>query len=164
MCKGCVRDCFPERGRSVLESGFYHVNFASCAGCGERSQSLLQGKDAKPQVEDGDGDGDDGTYEETIEFDHQCDKCKHVIAQHYYQFKVLPGGQQEYVMSCSLCGKGEDLGSAWGKAASTGDHAQIATQVVPPVEIFAGLKLSTTHHPTHPHHHADKQEDEGEWD
>ncbi|KAH9259391.1 hypothetical protein BASA81_002434 [Batrachochytrium salamandrivorans] len=162
MCKGCVRDCFPERGRSVLESGFYHINFASCVGCGERSQSLFQGKDAKPQVlqgDDNDNDGED-TYEETIEFEHQCDKCKHVIAQHYYQFKILPSGQQEYVMSCSLCGKGEDLGSAWGNANTAGDRSQLATQVIPPTEIFAGLKLSTMHH------HADKpegQEEEEEW-
>lgn len=156
MCKLCLREPFPERGRTVLESGFYLVNFMSCAQCGQRSQSLFQGREATPQVEE-----DDDAYEETIEFDHKCDSCQHVIAPHYYQFKVITGESeaQEYLMSCSLCGKGED---------STLVHARLdksSTVVVlkhaepeSMSKVFAGLQLNLAATA------AQDDGSEGEWD
>lgn len=154
MCKLCLREPFPERGRTVLESGFYLVNFLSCVQCGQRSQSLFQGREAIPQVEQV-----DGAYEETIEFDHKCDACQHVIAPHYYQFKVITGEAQEYLMSCSLCGKGEDstLVHARQDKSSTVvvlKHAEPESMS----KVFAGLQLNlaTTA--------AQDDGSEGEWD
>ena len=108
MCKQCLRDAFPARHRTTLEGGSYILNFAGCHACGKRTDFLSEKSRIREEVEDADED-DPHSYEETIEFDHCCASCNHVVAKHFYEFRIWREGLvQRFSMSCALCGSGED--------------------------------------------------------
>lgn len=50
-------------------------------------------------------DGD--TETEIVTFNHVCNGCGAVIAEHYYEFAVTPN-KQIYLMDCILCGRGSE--------------------------------------------------------
>ena len=171
MCVKCLAEAFPDRERTVLESGHYLLNFVGCAKCSERTERLGVAS-RKHEEEEGDEAGD---FEETIEFDHACSKCGHVIASHYYCFRVrAEAGQQEYSMSCALCGKGEDVqriiptGGVGGADEEERDEERKATKPIsakdeesvtaPFASLMAGLNLSGAAQSQA------KENDDAEWD
>ena len=107
MCIECLKEAFPERLRSCLESGSYLINYNGCHACKDRSQFIAVTDQVRTEDEE-----DIDTYEEAIEYIHRCSCCKHIIAHHFYQFRFLPNGNQEYMMTCALCGKGQDTSHA----------------------------------------------------
>jgi len=109
MCVGCLREAFPERERSTLERGSFMLNFAGCKQCGARDDFLVEQKRRREETED----ETEQSFEETIEYEHCCKRCGHVVAQHMYEFRVVQlGTVQEFSMSCALCGKGEHTSSS----------------------------------------------------
>ena len=132
MCRECLLEPQPDRGRSALESGAFVANFAGCGKCGVRGAALGVGRKARTveeedvdvdvdlDVDAGEGGSAGGTgtgtttrtrhatvrFTETIAFDHVCGACGHVVATHEYEFVVEPNGVQTHEMACVLCGKG----------------------------------------------------------
>jgi len=103
MCVHCLREAFPERHRCTLERGTYFLNFAGCYQCKQRNDFPIETsrttKEEKSEEE----------MEETIEYDHTCKQCNHVIARHFYSYTENHEAEiQDYNMSCALCGKGND--------------------------------------------------------
>ncbi|XP_041070839.1 protein Churchill isoform X1 [Carcharodon carcharias] len=113
MCGGCVQKEYPERyslsygigvmqrlllfqGNTCLENGSFLLNYVGCAECSKRDFVLIANRTQ---------DDDDG--EELVTYDHVCQNCHHIIAQHEYTFTVVDD-YQEYTMLCMLCGKAED--------------------------------------------------------
>jgi hypothetical protein len=99
MCIDCVLSVRPDRGSTCLETGQYLLNYKCCHKCGKRG--ALQATNTGGAEED---NSDDGSYEETVTFDHTCKDCGHVICEHFYKFEVQ-GNRQDYMMDCVLCGK-----------------------------------------------------------
>jgi len=95
MCRECVKEEYPDRGRTCLEKGCYLFNFISCTGCGKKEVTQIN------HNENNEAD------EEVITFEHACSHCGHVVASHVYNFTVSDG-YQEYSMDCLLCGTAED--------------------------------------------------------
>lgn len=120
MCKQCLREAFPERQRTTLDTGAYHLNFAGCSQCHQRGDFLKETNRRTEETEHNDegldAEEDDPDFmllqfEETIEYSHSCPSCNHIVAEHFYEFKLLKQNRstvQEFTMSCSLCGKGQD--------------------------------------------------------
>jgi hypothetical protein len=164
MCVKCLLEAFPDRERMTLEAGYYFVNFGGCAQCREpRSAGVLVTKRERAEEEDED------SYEETIEYEHTCAKCSHVIASHYYCFRVRTDlGQQEHSMSCALCGKGEDVQSILpGKPSlpSTQERPQVAEEPSATTSVSAlltGMTLKGVPSAQQAKAAADEEEDQ-EW-
>lgn len=106
MCQKCLHEAFPKRHRTALDSGAYILNYASCAKCGNGAsgQGLSCLNSVGRKVEEDENEEDD-EYEETVTYQHCCAQCGHVVAEHYYRFNVSDE-MQDYLMECSLCGKG----------------------------------------------------------
>ncbi|XP_019642696.1 PREDICTED: protein Churchill-like [Branchiostoma belcheri] len=83
-------------GHTCLESGSYLMNFASCAHCNKKELIKIHNKEEREEEQ-----------EQVITYQHLCQNCDHVIAEHEYRFCVEEG-YQEYQMTCLLCGSGED--------------------------------------------------------
>ncbi|XP_048456400.1 protein Churchill [Rhincodon typus] len=84
------------QGNTCLENGSFLLNYVGCAECRKRDFVLITNRTQ---------DDDDG--EEIVTYDHVCQNCHHIIAQHEYTFTVVDD-YQEYTMLCMLCGKAED--------------------------------------------------------
>ena len=86
------------------------MNVKSCISCGTRGRLRVENR-IKTETEDTD-DLDDSEFEEEVTFVHVCDNCNHEVAKHLYSFTVgkEDGGLtvQNYIMACSLCGRGGD--------------------------------------------------------
>ncbi|XP_025105280.1 protein Churchill-like [Pomacea canaliculata] len=95
MCLECVKEEFPERETTCLESGSYLLNYAGCQNCSAKDLQIMNRICTEEDEE------------ELITYQHVCSQCNHVVANHEYTFKV-EGEYQEYEMSCMLCGNGED--------------------------------------------------------
>ena len=110
MCKDCLLELFPDRGDCCLDEGHYLMNVKSCISCGTRGRLRVENR-IKTETEDTD-DLDDSEFEEEVTFVHVCDNCNHEVAKHLYSFTVgkEDGGLivQNYIMACSLCGRGGD--------------------------------------------------------
>jgi hypothetical protein len=111
MCKHCVKDPFVERFRCTMERGSYMLNFAGCFECKSRNDFLLEKNRNQTITEAGDdSEGEEAAeYEESIEYDHCCKSCGHLVAKHFYEFTIKEKTNQEFTMSCALCGKGGDV-------------------------------------------------------
>jgi len=90
---------------------------------------------------DGEGDVGSDEYEEEATYDHVCTQCGHVIAQHYYAFRVCRQVDecakrtgrvtQEYYMECTLCGKGMDESIVCREEGLTAQPVAVAVAVAP---------------------------------
>ncbi|XP_019642754.1 PREDICTED: protein Churchill-like isoform X1 [Branchiostoma belcheri] len=89
MCQNCVNNVFPDRGHTCLESGSYLMNFASCAQCNKKELIKIHNKEEREEEQ-----------EQVITYQHLCQNCDHVIAEHEYRFCVEEG-YQEYQMTVS---------------------------------------------------------------
>ncbi|WAR18262.1 CHUR-like protein [Mya arenaria] len=87
MCRSCVKEEYPDRESVCLESGSYMMNYAGCSQCGESSAIVMVNKQT---TEDEDG-------QEVITYQHICQSCSHVIANHEHVFHV----EDDYQM-CSV--------------------------------------------------------------
>jgi len=113
MCKNCVKQQYPQRGRLCSESGAYLANFTGCCVCqgninidNQRiSKNVL--REIRRQTIDAGQDSDEDEDKELIKFDHACIQCNHVVANHLHEFWV-EDGYQEYRMECTLCGVAQD--------------------------------------------------------
>jgi len=102
MCKDCVYEEFVDREGTVCEDGAYVLNLKVCAACQKRGRVRNV---EKKSTEDEKGN-------ETIEFDHVCEWCGHVIAHHHYELTIDEKRRmQVYSMECMLCGTAEDTRS-----------------------------------------------------
>ena len=102
MCQKCVKQQYPQRDRTCLESGSYILNFRGCTQCGVREPMNVKNKECTT----------DDSGDENIQYEHVCSQCGHVVAHHMYSFTVVEG-DQEYEMNCLLCGTGEDTVAAF---------------------------------------------------
>ncbi|XP_052770090.1 protein Churchill-like isoform X2 [Mya arenaria] len=73
------------------------MNYAGCSQCGESSAIVMVNKQT---TEDEDG-------QEVITYQHICQSCSHVIANHEHVFHV-EDDYQVYGMYCLLCGQADD--------------------------------------------------------
>lgn len=64
MCRHCVCEVRPERGRVCLDTGAYLINFQQCSQCEKRGPIEVH------QREQTEVDEDD-VYEETVDFQRQ---------------------------------------------------------------------------------------------
>lgn len=96
MCVKCVKHERPDRGSSMVEKGAYMANFVGCAECKHVSIMLGVSKEERKDTE----------MSNELKYDHICQQCSHVIAQHWYRF-VCTDDQHSYRMVCDLCGEGE---------------------------------------------------------
>ena len=80
----------------VLYNIFHFLFCTGCKDCGPREIIKISNK----KVEDDD-------EHENISYNHTCNSCSHVIAEHEYTFSVMDF-EQDYSMNCLLCGTGED--------------------------------------------------------
>lgn len=88
MCRACLKTAFPERHRCTSSDGALMHNFSGCAVCKSQCTTLLVLNHTASEEEDGDG------YEESVEFDHGCSKCRHIVARHIYEFRASAQGGQ----------------------------------------------------------------------
>ena len=106
MCKHCIKKQFPDRADTCLDTGHYLVNCNVCHECKQRGNLTIAQKVIQEEEEDTD-------YEETTTYNHVCNSCNHVVAEHYYQFTISVDNNgvtfQNYIMACALCGKGGDI-------------------------------------------------------
>ena len=114
------------------------LNFAGCAACGQRSDFLDELKRTRTEEDD------DETYEESIEFEHCCKSCNHLVAKHSYDFRIVQQGQvQEFSMSCALCGKGEDVSSSLPvEQVREQAHIDIVLEMPPSIVVFPSILAS----------------------
>lgn len=96
MCKECVKEVFKDRERTCLETGTWWMNYKGCKECHSMSDLIVT--EYKKEEDD--------TSEE-ITYKHVCKKCGHEVAEHSYSF-AIEDDEQEYIMSCLLCGNGGD--------------------------------------------------------
>jgi hypothetical protein len=106
MCNKCLKTLSPDRGNTCYDTGVYFQNFKSCDSC---KQVNIPIKKIASQQE---------THQETeesVQFDHICPECSHIIAKHSYTFTLVGESieeqAQESTMDCNLCGIGQD--SQW---------------------------------------------------
>ncbi|XP_031551034.1 protein Churchill-like [Actinia tenebrosa] len=97
MCRDCVKEELPDRGRMCVENGSYLWNYECCKECGKKEPIEITNR-----TEEDDND------EELVTYKHVCTICGHVIAEHTYTFSV-DEEYQAYTMTCLLCGRGSDL-------------------------------------------------------
>ncbi|XP_060554801.1 protein Churchill-like [Ruditapes philippinarum] len=97
MCNACVKEEFPDRESICLDNGSYMLNFAGCANCGEKSSITTINR----QTSEDDAD------EEIITYQHICQSCSHVVANHEHVFRIEED-YQVYEMLCLLCGRSDD--------------------------------------------------------
>ncbi|XP_013411167.1 protein Churchill [Lingula anatina] len=97
MCLDCVKEEYPDRETVCIETGSYLMNFAKCAHCNNLGDVKIVNR--TEEEEDG---------EELITYQHVCQECGHIIANHRYSFYVEDDEYQMYEMECLLCGRGED--------------------------------------------------------
>ncbi|XP_071962079.1 protein Churchill-like [Antedon mediterranea] len=94
MCFDCMKQAFPNRGETCLDSGSYLMNFQGCSECQKKEQMKVQERRVETDEDD----------VETIVYQHVCGNCGHFIAEHKYTFYV-DEDYQEYEMYCRLCGR-----------------------------------------------------------
>ncbi|ELT95755.1 hypothetical protein CAPTEDRAFT_113391 [Capitella teleta] len=97
MCNGCVKEEFPDRDSMCLEEGAYFLNFKFCSQCHKKDDVLVISNRIREEIGD----------VESINYQHVCQNCDHIIAEHEYKFEV-EAGFQHYEMNCMLCGFGDD--------------------------------------------------------
>lgn len=97
MCKSCVKEQCPDRGRVCLETGSYLVNYRSCSKCSTKDPLIIA-----------DMSSEETELTEVVTYNHTCSNCGHLVASHEYIFRVNEDCQ-EYEMECLLCGRGEDV-------------------------------------------------------
>eukprot|EP00128_Syssomonas_multiformis_P014598 Colp12_sorted_trinity150504_noHs@24762 len=102
MCLKCLKDPDLERGTTCLDGGSYMLNYNGCALCNSKGFVREVNRIAKEK------NRKDGTSMETVTFEHMCADCDHIVAEHNYSFEVT-SEQQEYIMTCDLCGIGSDI-------------------------------------------------------
>jgi Churchill protein len=162
MCKDCVKEAFVDRGRCALERGCYLLNFAGCIKCQRRDDFLEE----KNLVHTEEQEDEAELFEETLEFNHCCKSCGHVIAKHLYGFRTNTT-VQEYSMACALCGKGEDVVAVKeqqqqqqpsGRSTALPDEQQISRVQFPTVMLTSNLLIQTKSK------QKKEEEDDDEWE
>ena len=110
MCRKCVKEVLPVRGRTCLDAGAFLANWAGCGACGAQAAPAARGAKVERNgggAQQADDDLAEDEEEET-RFEHACGACGHVVAEHYHRFALIGGSRQAYLMECVLCGKGAD--------------------------------------------------------
>ncbi|KAL5008646.1 hypothetical protein ScPMuIL_014227 [Solemya velum] len=97
MCVDCLKERCPDRDTVCLDNGSYLMNYAGCKEC--KSLDVIK---ITNRVTSEDEDG-----EEVITYQHVCQNCNHLIANHEYTFR-LDDDFQVYQMYCMLCGHSDD--------------------------------------------------------
>ena len=99
MCRECIKTPSMERGRSILDTGAYVMNYKGCNEC-NRADLLQMGKVTKKETKNGEEDI------ESISYSHVC-QCGHLVAEHLYKW-TCSSTTHHYLMECELCGVGEE--------------------------------------------------------
>lgn len=154
MCRECVSEIFPKRGTMCMDEGQFLLNLRSCATCGYRGplrEAARTETTSDDECEAIDGDvvsGEDVETTETVEFDHVCPKCQHVVGHHFYR-SVCNSRTRRFLMECTLCGQGADeseqpywkmkemerLNAGGGEASSEVEASTTTTVVVGTAEL-----------------------------
>ncbi len=110
MCRKCVREALPARGRTCLDAGAFLANWAGCGACSTQTAPVARAAKFERNggsTQQADEDLAEDEEEET-RFEHACGACGHIVAEHYHRFALIGGSRQAYLMECVLCGKGAD--------------------------------------------------------
>eukprot|EP00743_Colponemidia_sp_Colp-15_P008223 GILK01008921.1.p1 GENE.GILK01008921.1~~GILK01008921.1.p1 ORF type:complete len:165 (-),score=22.51 GILK01008921.1:220-714(-) len=164
MCVECLVELCPDRAATCLEEGTYLHNYKGCKQCGLRD--MLIARDRKHVAQEGELD----EFEETIEFEHSCPNCSHVVSTHFYSFAVSLQEQtnelvQDYQMQCHLCGKGTHVVKVVPTVESNLSTAAKARDPKTPNQdaLFASLRMGPVVSTSHVAAAENDAVDESEW-